>query len=188
MLGGLFALIGLLIVTIIKKDKELGKIESKKIAYTHIFLMIFTIVITSFSLKILIHMIFDFEATLKAIYLSGGFLSPRINTILWETITLLNVVILFSVFPLAHRSEKARKLFIRLLPIVYALSIFRSISDVMALRTPETPLGLVTALTIAGLSLTYLPIFFFYRNKNVQKAIFNNSETNKERVETIEKA
>jgi hypothetical protein len=183
MSNGTFALIGVLIAIIIRKDKQFGKIESKKIAYTHIGLMIFTIFITGFSLNVLLQMIFKFESTFKIIYVNNWVFSPLMNTILWGIITLLNVVILFSVFNLASRSEKARKLFVMLLPIVCALSILRSIGDIMSRSTPETPVGLVIVLVIAVLSLTYLPIFFFYRNANVKKAIFNNGKTD-EKIET----
>jgi hypothetical protein len=184
MSNGTFALIGVLIAIIIRKDKQFGKIESKKIGYTHIGLMIFTIFITGFSLNVLLQMIFKFESTFKVIYVSNWVFSPLMNTILWGIITLLNVVILFSVFNLASRSEKARKLFVMLLPIVCVLSILRSIGDVMSRSTPETPVGLVIILVIAVLSLTYLPIFFFYRNANVKKVIFSNGKTD----EKIEKA
>lgn len=145
--------------------------------------MIFTIFITGFSLNVLLQMIFKFESTFKVIYVSNWVFSPLMNTILWGIITLLNVVILFSVFNLASRSEKARKLFVMLLPIVCALSILRSIGDIMSRSTPETPVGLVIVLVIAVLSLTYLPIFFFYRNANVKKTIFSNGKAD-EKIET----
>lgn len=185
MSGGTFALIGVLIATIIRKNKELGKIESKKIAYTHIGLMIFTILITSLSLNVLIEMIFNFESVLKVIYVSNWILSPLMNSILWGTITLVNVAILFSVFNLASRSEKARTLFITLLPIVFILSTLRSISDVISKSAPETPLALVIGILIIGLSISYLPMYFFYRNQTVKNLIFNNLKTNEDQVEQV---
>ena len=188
MSGGTFAVIGVLIATIIRKNKDLTKIESKKIAYTHVGLMIFTILITSLSLNVLIQMVLNFEATFKTIYMNNGFLSPLMNAILWGTITLVNVAILFSIFNLANRSEKARTILITLLPIVLILSTLRSTADVITQSKPETPLGLVIGMIIVGLSISYLPMFFFYRNKNVKKAIFNNLKNNEKEIETVAKA
>ena len=172
---GTFILIGILIATILRANKEFGKIESKKINYAHIALMVFAVLITSLSLNILLKLVLQFEATMQMMYVAHGFFSPLINATVWILSTILNVVVLFAIMSVAQRSEKARKILISTLPAVLFINIIKAVNEVIAASTPETSLGLVIGLVIIGMFLSFAPLFFFYRNQNVKKAIFESA-------------
>jgi ABC-type Fe3+ transport system permease subunit len=188
MFGGIGALIGAFIVSIIQANKKFGKIESKKIRYTHVLLLVFSIIITGLSLNILFQMVFNFESTLKVIYVENGFFSPLINTIMLSISTIVNMIALYAIFSIANRSEKARKLFIYTLPILFILGSIRSINEIIAKSEPDASLSMLIVIMIVGLFISYFPMFFFYRNKNVRNIIFNTTDLIQKDPETAIKA
>ena len=172
---GTFALIGVLIGLILRANKEFGKIESKKLNYAHIALMVFAVLITSLSMGILFKLVLQFEATMQIMYVENGFFSPTLNTMVWLLSTTLNVIVLFSIMSVALRSEIARKILVSILPFLLVFSIIKSVNEVIALSNPEDSIGLPIAIVIVGMFLSFAPLFFFYRNQNVKKTIFDSA-------------
>lgn len=152
-----FALIGGLAGMMVLANKKYGKISSKTISFTHIFLMIFIILIEGISLEFLLQLSLDFEETLKTIYISIGFYNPLVNTILWAIITILSIVIIIVVFYIAsERSEKARNLLVLLISIQFALELLRTANALYS----DMPV-LYVAISIVLMLIIYVPIFFF---------------------------
>lgn len=173
-----FVFIVILIGLIIKAEKQYGKIESAKINYTHIGLMIFTILITGLSLTVLLEFALNFKETLKTVYIQNGILSPMMNTWLVIVNNILNVLVLFTVFRLAMRSEKARKLFVSIVPILFILGTIKTLNDLYVKGTSETSIEAAIILTVILIVALYAPLFFFYKNTNVKNDIFYNSQNN----------
>ena len=169
---GTFAIIGILIATIMGANKEFGKIESKKINYTHIGLMVFTVFITSISLNVLFSLLLNFEGTIESMNVQTSFLSPLMNTILWISTTILNVIVLFLILSIARRSDIGRRTLIMAIPLLFILTLVRGISEILAKSTVDTALPLAIGLTVLVVSISYIPVFFFYKSNNIQKAIF----------------
>ncbi len=172
---GAFALIGVLIAMIMRANKEFGKIENKKIYYAHIALMIFAVLISSQSLNILLQLVFQYKATIQAIYVQYGHFSPILNTIVWIVSTVLNVVLLFTIINVAFRSEKARRVLVVIVPVVLLINTFKAINEVIVKSTPEIPVGLPIGIVIIIMLIFFLPLFLFYRNQNVKSIIFDSA-------------
>lgn len=169
---GTLILVGVLIATILRANKERGKIESKKVNYAHIALMVFAVLITSLSLNVLFKLVLQFDATMQMMYVERGLFTPPINAAVWILNTILSVVVLFAVMSVAQRSEKARKVLVGTLPLLFAVSSVKSVNEIIALSTPETAIGLPIGFVIAGMFLSFAPLFFFYTNQNIKNIIF----------------
>lgn len=174
-MAGTFALIGVLIAMIVRANKEFGKIESKKINYAHIALMVFAVLITSLSMNFFFTLVLQFEATVQKIYVDNGFFSPMMNTLVWIGTTALNLLVVFSIMSVARRSENGRKLLVAALPFLFLLSTVKSVNEVIAIGTPEIPFALVIGIIIIGMFISFLPLFLFYSNQHVKSAIFDSA-------------
>jgi len=179
-MSGTFALIGFLIAMIMRADRDLGKIESGKINFAHIVLMVLTVFVTSFSFKILFKLLLEYETTLSIIYVQNGFFGPVMNTTVWIVTTLLNVLVLFAVISVAQRSEKARKILVNTLPLALLANTIKAINESIAASKPETPIEFVIGVIVTGMLISFLPAFLFYRNDNVKKIIFEKSPEKRE--------
>ncbi len=163
LLSGLGAMIGL-------ANKKYGKINSKKINFIHISLMVLIILMLSPSLNLILQLILNFEEEFSTVYIKIGFLNPLVNTILWAIITIVIIIIVAAVFIIAGaRSEKARKPLITMIPILFTLELIRIISAFFS-AIPGFYIGFAIVLML----ILYVPMFFFYRNENVKNIIFNN--------------
>lgn len=168
-----FAFIVLLIGLIIKADKQFGKIESTKIKYAHVGLMVFSILITSVSLTILFNFFINFEDSIKTIYIQNGILSPAMNLTIMLSNTIVSVIILFTTLKLAMRSQKARDVFVAMIPLLFVTGTIKTLNDLYIRGTTETTLGSAMVVTVFIIILLYAPLFFFYMNKNIKKEIFD---------------
>jgi hypothetical protein len=168
-----FAFIVVLIGLIVKADKQFGTIENTKVKYTHVGLMFFSILITSLSLTVFFNFIINFEETIKTVYVQNGLLSPTVNLIMMLSNTILSVLILFTTLRLAMRSEKARKIFVTLIPLLFLTGTVKTLNDLYVRGTTATTLSSAMMVTIFLIILLYSPLFFFYINKNIKKQIFD---------------
>ena len=171
---GTFALIGVLIAIILRANKEYGKIESVKINYSHITLMVITVLITSTSVNAILKLVLQYEATIQTIYIHNGFFDPITNTIVWSISTFLNVLVLYVIMSVALRSNKARKILINIIPIAFLINTIRSSNVAIAASTPESSIGLMVGVAIIITLLIFAPLFFFYRNQSVKNTIFHS--------------
>lgn len=167
------ALIMILLVVMLKADKQFGQIQNRKIKAIHTGLMVFTILITALSLTALFDIVLNFDTSLKKIYIEHGVLSPLLNSVVIIGNNILKVLVLFTVFRLAMRSEKARKLFVTLIPPLFVLSCIQILNDLYVKGTAETSLLVAMIITFGVLILFYAPLFFFYKSENTQKEIFD---------------
>lgn len=170
-----FAFIVVLIGLIIKADKQFGTIENTKVKYAHVGLMVFSILITSLSVTIFFNFIINFEETIKTVYVQNGLLSPAMNLTIMLSNTILSVLILFTTLRLAMRSEKARKVFVTLIPLLFLTGTIKTLNDLYVRGTTETTLSSAIIFTIFLIILLYSPLFFFYINKNIKREIFDIS-------------
>ncbi len=174
----LFITVGLLIGMLYRANKEFGKISNKKIYYSHIALMMLTAIITSFSLNVFLQIIFNFESVMQTMHVKNSLLNPTINNMFLILVTVLSVFVLFTIFNVAMRSNKARKLLVNTIPILLILTIIRTINEVFIRSTEETPLGFIISFSIIFIIIIYVPTFLFYKNKNVINTIFETRDTN----------
>lgn len=171
---GTIALIGLLIAMILRANKKYGKIKNKKINYTHIALMIITVLMTSTAVNAILKLVLQYETTIRTIYIQNGFFDPITNTTVWAISTFLNVLVLYLIMSVALRSNKARTILINILPIAFLINTIRSFNVTISASTPESSIGLTIGVAIIVTLLIFAPLFFFYRNKNVTNIIFNS--------------
>lgn len=173
-----FAFIIVLIGLLVKAEKQFGKIQSTKINYAHSGLLVFTVLITALSLTVVFEFVLNFEEAIKKVYIQHGFLSPMLNTWLILATNILNILALFTVFRLAMRCEKARKLFVGIIPVLFILGTIKTVNDLYVRGTTQTSMEAAIVLTVVLIIMLYAPLFFFYKNINVKNKIFYNSQRN----------
>lgn len=184
MIGGTFALVGVLAARVVQANKKFGKINSKTINYSHIGLMIWGIFMTSYSLNIIFQLIFNFDTAFKKMYVEYGLFDPSMNLLVWILNTIANVFVLFTIFGLAMRSEKARKILLVSLPLLFIVVGIKTVNELIVKNSADIPFGFVLSIAVIIMLIGYLPLFLFYRSRKVKNLIFNATNTHN-KVDTM---
>jgi hypothetical protein len=172
-MSGFFALLGVLISFLYKTNQKYGKIENKKLYYFHIAFMVLAMLLTYLSFTSGLQLLYKFDEIIYAVNNTNGFLSSTVNIIVWIIYTLANIVILFSTFAIAQRSNKARKIFIIAIPVSLFTGGLRMVNELIAKSTVEVSVS-ATMILISMLlfSIPYVALYFFYNNQKVKQVLF----------------
>jgi hypothetical protein len=172
-MSGFFALLGVLISFLYKTNQKYGKIENKKLYYFHIAFMVLAMLLTYLSFTSGLQLLYKFDEVIHALNNTKGFLSSTVNIIVWMIYTTANIVILFSTFAMAQRSNKARKIFIFTIPISLLMGALRMLNELIAKSTAEVSIS--TTIIVISMLLFFIPymlLYFFYNNKKNKQVLF----------------
>ncbi|MFV0480780.1 MAG: hypothetical protein ACK5LP_02225 [Campylobacteraceae bacterium] len=153
-------------------NNKLKKVENKKIYYAHNFLLLFATLVTAASVWKIITLVVNFKVVVENAKVVYQTLPSELSVFIVIFDIILNVTALFLAFFMAYRVEMARKIFVVIIPLIFVLGLFGGIDSLSTKNLEFHQFGFNLLIYAIVTSISYLPLFLFYTNKNVKATLF----------------
>ncbi|MDD3774619.1 MAG: hypothetical protein PHV08_01535 [Sulfurovaceae bacterium] len=163
---------GILLFTLHRTNSSLGKIDGKT-GFVHAFLLWIFLMSFSTSFKMLGWAFGHTSDIKKYFYIPVGPIPDWFNLIMWAAFLVFGIAAMLLTFELAKRKEKYRKIFVKLLPIFYLLSVYEfAKSFYLAGSTEDASILLAVSIGLLVFAIPFGSMFYFYSKESVKEKIF----------------
>lgn len=163
---------GILLFTIHQTSKKLGRIEGKN-NYINIFLLWLFLMMFSTSFRMLGWTIGNFQDINKYFYIQVGVIPDWLNLTMWGLFLFFGIIAMFLSFGMARRNEKARKIFITLLPVFYILNVYELFKGFYTNpSTHEVSAYMVLGICLFAMAIPISVMYYFYQKNGKIRQVF----------------
>ena len=113
------------------------------------------------------------------IYKRVGDFPPMMNALLWLSSTFLGLLVIFTSIGLLNGKDMARKIFLKIVIVVYVLSAVEFLKGFIGESSMSTSLksvGLIVSFVVVG--IPYGTFWYFYTRKRVRDLLFRTYKAN----------
>ena len=161
----------ILVFLMTKTNKTYGVISSK-VQYINYFFLAIVIALSGFGFNGIIWAALNFD-NISLHFKDYLYMPLWLNIFMWILLHLVDCIALLLAYYMIQRNEKARKLFIIILPlsvVTFSYEMVNKLHDKIVNSSLEWYIGVSIALALA--SIVYIPMYFFYRSKKIKNLLF----------------
>ena len=164
-------LIIILFLLINRTNKKHGIIK-EKIKYINYFLFILILTSGGDVINNLIILILNSDIAFQS-FKNYEYMPQWLNLIIWICYNIIELTSIILVYYMVQRREKARQLFITILPILLITTIYTTIyTEYELILTYKDRLYIVLLIFVIIPLVIYLPMYYFYTRKIIKKTLF----------------